>query len=221
MNEDHLARIQAIAEAALLAAGKPLSIEQLRELFTEDERPARQVMEHALMLLEKACEGRGFELKKVASGYRLQVREEFAPWVGRLFEEKPQRYSRALLETLALIAYRQPITRGEIEDIRGVTVSSNIIRTLLEREWVRVVGHRDVPGRPAMYATTKQFLDYFNLTGLDELPPLSEVRDLEEIGREIEKNIQGEIQFESSEGDSDSQNGSPEGQAEHPEQTLH
>ncbi len=221
MNEDHLARIQAIAEAALLAAGKPLSIEQLRELFTEDERPARQVMEHALMLLEKACEGRGFELKKVASGYRLQVREEFAPWVGRLFEEKPQRYSRALLETLALIAYRQPITRGEIEDIRGVTVSSNIIRTLLEREWVRVVGHRDVPGRPAMYATTKQFLDYFNLTGLDELPPLSEVRDLEEIGREIEKNIQGEIQFESSEDDSDSQNGSPEGQAEHPEQTLH
>ncbi|KPQ27701.1 MAG: segregation and condensation protein B [Marinobacter excellens HL-55] len=221
MNEDHLARIQTIAEAALLAAGKSLSIEQLRELFTEDERPARQVMEHALMLLEKACEGRGFELKKVASGYRLQVREEFAPWVGRLFEEKPQRYSRALLETLALIAYRQPITRGEIEDIRGVTVSSNIIRTLLEREWARVVGHRDVPGRPAMYATTKQFLDYFNLTGLDELPPLSEVRDLEEIGREIEKNIQGEIQFESSEDDSDSQNGSPEGQAEHPEQTLH
>lgn len=221
MNEEHLARIQAIAEAALLAAGKPLSVEQLRELFTEDERPARQVMEHALMLLEKACEGRGFELKKVASGYRLQVREEFAPWVGRLFEEKPQRYSRALLETLALIAYRQPITRGEIEDIRGVTVSSNIIRTLLEREWARVVGHRDVPGRPAMYATTKQFLDYFNLTGLDELPPLSEVRDLEEIGREIEKNIQGEIQFESSEGDSDSQNSSPEGQAEHPEQTLH
>lgn len=108
-----------------------------------------------------------------------------------MFEEKPQRYSRALLETLALIAYRQPITRGEIEDIRGVTVSSNIIRTLLEREWVRVVGHRDVPGRPAMYATTRQFLDYFNLTGLDELPPLSEVRDLEEIGREIERNIQG------------------------------
>lgn len=221
MNEEHLARIQAIAEAALLAAGKPLNLEQLRDLFMEEERPARQVMEHALMLLEKACEGRGFELKKVASGYRLQVREEFAPWVSRLFEEKPQRYSRALLETLALIAYRQPITRGEIEDIRGVTVSSNIIRTLLEREWVRVVGHRDVPGRPAMYATTKQFLDYFNLTGLDELPPLSEVRDLEEIGREIEKNIQGEIQFESSEGNSNRQDDSPEDQAEHPEQTLH
>ncbi|MCM0612231.1 SMC-Scp complex subunit ScpB [Marinobacter sediminum] len=206
MNEEHLLRIQAITEAALLAAGKPLSLDQLRELFTEDERPARQVMEHVMVLLEDACDGRGFELRKVASGYRLQVRQEYAPWVGKLFEEKPQRYSRALLETLALIAYRQPITRGEIEDIRGVTVSSNIIRTLLEREWVRVVGHRDVPGRPAMYATTKQFLDYFNLTGLDQLPPLSEIRDLEEIGREIEKNMQAEIEFESpSKSDSDEQ----------------
>ena len=209
MNEEHLLRIRAIVEAALLAAGKPLSLDQLRELFTEDERPARQVMEHVMMLLEEACEGRGFELKKVASGYRLQVREDYAPWVGRLFEERPQRYSRALLETLALISYRQPITRGEIEDIRGVTVSSNIIRTLLEREWVRVVGHRDVPGRPAMYATTKQFLDYFNLSGLDQLPPLSEVRDLEEIGREIEKNMQAEIEFESPKEDDSS------------EQTLH
>jgi segregation and condensation protein B len=199
MNEEHLARLQAIVEAALLAAGKPLSVEQLRGLFSEEERPARQVMEHVLTMLEKACEGRGFELKNVASGYRLQVRQEFAPWIRRLFEEKPQRYSRALLETLALIAYRQPITRGEIEEIRGVTVSSNIIRTLAEREWVRVVGHRDVPGRPAMYATTRQFLDYFNLTGLDELPPLSEIRDLEEIGREMEENMQGEIEFDSSE----------------------
>ena len=198
MNEEHLARLQAIVEAALLAAGKPLSVEQLRGLFSEEERPARQVMEHVLTMLEKACEGRGFELKNVASGYRLQVRQEFAPWIRRLFEEKPQRYSRALLETLALIAYRQPITRGEIEEIRGVTVSSNIIRTLAEREWVRVVGHRDVPGRPAMYATTRQFLDYFNLTGLDELPPLSEIRDLEEIGREMEENMQGEIEFDSS-----------------------
>ncbi|MBR9869560.1 MAG: SMC-Scp complex subunit ScpB [Gammaproteobacteria bacterium] len=196
MNEDEKVRIQAIVEAALLASGKPLSIEQLRDLFLESERPTRHAMEQAVVQLETDCEGRGFELKQVASGYRLQVRAEFAPWVGRLFEEKPQRYSRALLETLALIAYRQPITRGEIEEIRGVTVSSNIIRTLLEREWVRVVGHRDVPGRPAMYATTKQFLDYFNLTGLDELPALSEVRDLEEIGREIEKNMQGETELE-------------------------
>jgi len=212
MNEEHLLRIQAIAEAALLAVGKPLSLDQLRDLFSEEERPARQVMEHVMVLLETACEGRGFELKKVASGYRLQVREEFAPWVGRLFEEKPQRYSRALLETLALIAYRQPITRGEIEDIRGVTVSSNIIRTLLEREWVRVVGHRDVPGRPAMYATTKQFLDYFNLTGLDQMPPLNEIRDLEEIGREIEKNMQAEIEFDSSAAENDDESAS---------QTLH
>ncbi|MDK8465339.1 SMC-Scp complex subunit ScpB [Marinobacter sp. SS13-12] len=220
MNEENLKKIQAITEAALLAAGKPMSVEQLRELFEEDERPARQIMEHVLVLLEQSCQGRGFELKKVASGYRLQVREEYAPWVGRLFEEKPQRYSRALLETLALVAYRQPITRGEIEDIRGVTVSSNIVRTLLEREWVRVVGHRDVPGRPAMYATTKQFLDYFNLEGLDQLPPLSEIRDLEEIGREIEKNIQAEIEFESparETGDDDGET-SPESS---PGQTLH
>lgn len=220
MNDENLRKIQAITEAALLAAGKPMSLEQLRELFDEDERPARQVMEHVLALLEAACKGRGFELKKVASGYRLQVREEYAPWVARLFEEKPQRYSRALLETLALIAYRQPITRGEIEDIRGVTVSSNIIRTLLEREWVRVVGHRDVPGRPAMYATTRQFLDYFNLSDLDQLPPLSEVRDLEEIGREIEKNMQAEIEFDASAGDEGDDAGEPAADTDS-NQTLH
>lgn len=220
MNEENLRKIQAITEAALLVAGKPLSVEQLRELFAEDERPARQIMEHVLVLLEQSCQGRGFELRKVASGYRLQVREEYAPWVGRLFEEKPQRYSRALLETLALVAYRQPITRGEIEDIRGVTVSSNIVRTLLEREWVRVVGHRDVPGRPAMYATTKQFLDYFNLEGLDQLPPLSEIRDLEEIGREIEKNMQAEIEFESPARDAGEDDGESTPESS-PGQTLH
>lgn len=196
MNEENLRRVQNIVEAALLAAGRPLTLDQLRDLFEEHERPARQVMEHVMMLLEESCAGRGFELRKVASGYRFQVRQTFAPWVGRLFEDKPQRYSRALLETLALVAYRQPITRGEIEDIRGVTVSSNIIRTLQEREWIRVVGHKDVPGRPAMYATTRQFLDYFNLTSLDELPPLAEIRDLEEIGREIEREMQAEIQFD-------------------------
>ncbi|WP_421910706.1 SMC-Scp complex subunit ScpB [Marinobacter sp.] len=220
MNEENLRKIQAITEAALLAAGKPLSVDQLRDLFEEGERPARQVMEHVLLLLEQSCQGRGFELKKIASGYRLQVREEFAPWVGRLFEEKPQRYSRALLETLALIAYRQPITRSEIEDIRGVTVSSNIVRTLLEREWVRVVGHRDVPGRPAMYATTRQFLDYFNLEGLDQMPPLSEIRDLEEIGREIEKNMQAEIEFDSP-ARSTGGNGEDFNPDNAPEQTLH
>ncbi|MEQ5833544.1 SMC-Scp complex subunit ScpB [Marinobacter sp. NFXS9] len=196
MSEEQIRRIQMIIEAALLAAGKPLNLDQLRELFSEEERPARQVMEHALSQLEQACEDRSYTLCKVSSGYRFQIREDYARWVGRLFEEKPQRYSRALLETLALIAYRQPITRGEIEDIRGVTVSSNIIRTLMEREWVRVVGHKDVPGRPAMYATTRQFLDYFNMTSLEQLPPLSEIRDLEEIGREVEQKIQAEIQFD-------------------------
>ncbi|MGP4842529.1 SMC-Scp complex subunit ScpB [Marinobacter sp. 1Y8] len=204
MNEEQIRRVQNIIEGALLTSGKPLNLDQLRELFTEDERPARQVMEHAISQLELACADRSYEVVKVASGYRLQIRSEYASWVGRLFEEKPQRYSRALLETLALIAYRQPITRGEIEDIRGVAVSSNIIRTLTEREWLRIVGHKDVPGRPAMYATTRQFLDYFGLKTLEQLPPLSEIRDLEEIGREIEQKIQAEIQFEPSSDASDS-----------------
>lgn len=227
MSEERIRHLQAIVEAALLAAGKPLSLDQLQELFDDNDRPARQLMEHVMAQLEAACEGRGFELKKVASGYRLQVREAYAKWVSRLFEERPQRYSRALLETLALIAYRQPITRGEIEEIRGVTVSSNIVRTLLEREWVRVVGHRDVPGRPAMYATTRQFLDYFNMTSLDQLPPLSEVRDLEDIGREIEKNMQGEIAFSESaapESEPDPDNGEVAESGEpsqDPQQTLH
>ncbi len=196
MNENDLRRVQAIVEAALLTAGKPLGVDQLRDLFDETERPTKQFIEHVLFQLEQESADRGVELKKVASGYRFQVRQAYAAYVGRLFEERPQRYSRALLETLALIAYRQPITRGEIEDIRGVTVSSNIVRTLQERDWVRVVGHRDVPGRPAMYATTRQFLDYFNLDSLERLPTLSDVRDLEAIGREIEQTLQAEIEFE-------------------------
>ncbi|OEY67406.1 SMC-Scp complex subunit ScpB [Marinobacter sp. X15-166B] len=195
-NFEEVRHLQTIFEGALLAAGRPLSIDQLRALFTDDERPTRQKTLRALASLEASCAGRGFELKQVASGYRLQVREEVALWVSRLFEERPARYSRALLETLALIAYRQPITRGEIEDIRGVSVSSNIVRTLLEREWVRVVGHREVPGRPAMYATTRQFLDYFNLSSLDQLPPLSEIRNLDDIGREIERKLQTEVELE-------------------------
>ncbi|WP_097461684.1 SMC-Scp complex subunit ScpB [Mangrovitalea sediminis] len=199
MNEERLLKVRNIVEAALLASPKPLDIERLCGLFDENERPTRQAVEHVLSLIDRDCEGRGYALKRVASGYRFQVREEYASWVGRLWEERPQRYSRALLETLALIAYRQPITRGDIEDIRGVAVSSNIIRTLQEREWIRVVGHRDVPGRPAMYATTRQFLDYFNLASLDQLPPLSEVRDLEEISREVEERLQAEIPFEDTE----------------------
>jgi segregation and condensation protein B len=190
MMSDAALPITGIIEAVLLTAGKPLTVQQLRDVFDENGRPTYKAVEQALVELEQLCSGRGIELKKVASGYRLQVRESFAPWVARLFEEKPPRYSRALLETLALIGYRQPITRGEIEDIRGVAVSSNIIRTLVEREWVKIVGHREVPGRPAMYATTRQFLDYFNLTSLEQLPPLSDSRDLDAIGREIEKKIE-------------------------------
>ena len=172
-------QLAAVLEAILLAAGKPLSLERLGELFDEHERPAPKLLREALSVLAGSCLGRGFELCEVASGYRLQVRERFAPWVGRLWEERPQRYSRALLETLALIAYRQPITRGEIEEVRGVTVNSNIVKTLLERDWIRVVGYREVPGRPAMFATTREFLDYFNLRNLDELPPLAALRELE------------------------------------------
>jgi segregation and condensation protein B len=168
-----------LLEAFLLASGKPQSLESLFELFEEGERPEPPVFKKALAILAKSCDGRAFELKEVASGYRLQIREKYSPWVGRLWEERPQRYSRAMLETMALIAYRQPITRGEIEDVRGVAVNSNIVKTLMEREWIRIVGHRDVPGKPAMFATTKAFLDHFNLKNLDDLPPLAELRELE------------------------------------------
>ncbi|MBF7729507.1 SMC-Scp complex subunit ScpB [Pseudomonas sp. N040] len=171
--------LASLLEAFLLAAGRPLSLERMAELFEEAERPEPALLRQALEILRQSCEGRAFELKEVASGFRLQVREQFAPWVGRLWDERPQRYSRAMLETLALIAYRQPITRGEIEDIRGVAVNSQIVKTLLEREWIRVVGHRDVPGKPEMFATTRVFLDYFNLKGLEELPTLAALRDLE------------------------------------------
>ncbi|NWB29340.1 SMC-Scp complex subunit ScpB [Pseudomonas gingeri] len=179
MNLTEPRELAPLLEAFLLASGKPQSLERLYELFEEAERPEPPVFKKALALLAKSCDGRAFELKEVASGYRLQIREKFSPWVGRLWEERPQRYSRAMLETLALIAYRQPITRGEIEDVRGVAVNSQIVKTLLEREWIRVVGYREVPGKPAMFATTKAFLDHFNLKNLDDLPPLAELRELE------------------------------------------
>ncbi|MFV3406177.1 MULTISPECIES: SMC-Scp complex subunit ScpB [Pseudomonas] len=179
MNLNEPRELASLIEAFLLASGKPQSLERLYELFEEAERPAPAIFKKALEVLAKSCNGRAFELKEVASGYRLQIRESYAPWVGRLWEERPQRYSRALLETLALIAYRQPITRGEIEDVRGVAVNSNIIKTLIEREWIRIVGYREVPGRPAMFATTRAFLDHFNLKSLDALPALAELRELE------------------------------------------
>ena len=174
-----------IIEGALLAAGKAMTVAQLAELFEEQERPQNTDIREALKVVADRCEDRGFELQEVASGFRFQVRQSLSPWVARLWQERPQKYSRALLETLSLIAYRQPITRGEIEEIRGVAVSSNIVKTLHEREWIRVVGHRDVPGRPAMYATTRAFLDYFNLKNLDQLPALAEIRDLETLNAEL------------------------------------
>lgn len=174
-----------IVEAALLAAGRPLSLDAMLALFLDYEQPARADLREVLEALAAEYAERGIQLREVGSGWRIEVRSDFAPWVSRLWEEKPPRYSRALLETLALIAYRQPITRGEIEEIRGVTVSTNIVKTLSEREWVRVVGHRDVPGRPALYATTRAFLDYFGLGSLEDLPPLAEIKDLDSLNKQF------------------------------------
>ncbi len=182
-------KIKYIVEAALLAAGGPLSVDNLLELFLPDERPERKTVREALAELSGEYEGRAIQLVEVGSGFRINVRADFSPWISRLWEERPPRYSRALLETLALIAYRQPITRGEIEDIRGVSVSSNIVKTLMEREWVREVGHRDVPGKPALLATTREFLDYFGLKGLEELPTLAEIKDLDSINCELELEV--------------------------------
>lgn len=177
--------LKAIVEALLLAAAEPLSLERLLEVFPEEARPERETLRAALSDLAAACEGRGVELVEVAGGFRLQVPQAFAPWVSRLWEERAAHYSRALLETLALIAYRQPITRGEIEAVRGVSLSGGIMKTLQEREWIKVVGHREVPGRPALYATTRAFLDYFNLKSLSELPPLEAARELDAVGLEL------------------------------------
>lgn len=179
-------KLQRVIEGALLASGQPLNAAKVLTLFEKSEAPSKEEIQEAFEAIAANCEGRGFELKEVATGWRFQVREETATWVNRLFDEKPQKYSRALLETLALIAYRQPITRGDIEEIRGVAVSSHIIKTLSEREWIKVVGHRDVPGRPSLYATTRQFLDYFNLKSLEELPSLGEISDLENLNPELE-----------------------------------
>ncbi len=180
-------KLKNILEAVLLAAEHSLTVIQLEALFElDEERPTRDEIRKALHEMTDDYESRGFELKQVASGFRLQVRQEFSDWVGRLWEEKPARYTRALLETMALIAYRQPVTRGEIEEVRGVSVSSNIIKTLLERDWIKVLGHKDVPGKPTLYGTTKEFLDYFNLQKLDQLPTLAEIKDLDSIHPELE-----------------------------------
>jgi segregation and condensation protein B len=179
-------QLKGIIEAALLAYGQPLGVEQLREIFEEFERPEAAQVRKALAALADDCEGRPVELVEVASGFRLQVRKEFSSRLSRLWQERPTRYSRALLETLALIAYRQPVTRGEIENVRGVTVNPNIIRTLTERGWIRVVGHREVPGHPELLGTTREFLDYFGLRSLDELPSLAALRDMDDVGIQLD-----------------------------------
>lgn len=182
-------QLERILEAILLAAGQPLSHAQLASLFNDEERPPGGEISRALEKIGNDCFRRGVELKKVASGYRFQVRQDLNEWVSRLWKERPQRYSRALLETIALIAYRQPITRAEIESVRGVSVSTNIIRTLQEREWIRVVGHRDVPGKPALFGTTHAFLDSFGLQNLDDLPTLAEIRDMENLVPELQFDV--------------------------------
>jgi segregation and condensation protein B len=179
-------QLKQVVEAALLAFGQPLSVDQLREIFDEFERPEAAAIRRALAELAEDCHGRPMELVEVASGWRLQVRAEFSGRLSKLWQERPSRYSRALLETLALIAYRQPITRAEIEDVRGVTVNPNIVRTLTERGWIRVVGHREVPGHPELLGTTREFLDYFGLKSLDELPSLAALKDMDDVGIQLE-----------------------------------
>jgi len=199
-------KLKNIIEAALLAVAHPMSVEQLTKLFDDEDRPSASAIKDTIRQLQNDCDGRGVELKEIASGYRYQARQEFSGWLSRLWEERPAKYSRAALETLALIAYRQPVTRAEIEDVRGVGVSSSIVKTLIEREWIRVVGHRDVPGRPALYATTKQFLDYFNMKCLEELPTLAEIKDLEELNPQLDLPNPDEEKLDNPSTDDDEQN---------------
>ncbi len=189
MNEDELKKI---IEAVLYASDEPMSLNRLMSLFPGESHPGRDAIRAAISQLQEEAEDRSVELKQVGSGYRYQVRQDYAEWVSKLWEERPARYSRASLETLALIAYRQPVTRAEIEEVRGVSVSSQIIKAFIERDWVKVVGHRDVPGKPALYATTKGFLDYFNLKSLEDLPSLAEIRDIDSINEKLELSLPGE-----------------------------
>jgi segregation and condensation protein B len=177
--------LKQILEGAILAANEPVSFERLKQIFTETDAVTDKQIKEAIALLIQDTENRAYELKEVASGYRFQVKSTFSPWLIKLWEEKPQKYSKAVLETLALIAYRQPVTRTEVEEIRGVTSSTHIFKTLQDREWIKVVGHKDVAGRPGLYATTKAFLDYFNLRSLEELPTLSEIMDLDKVDESL------------------------------------
>lgn len=204
-------KLSQIVEAILLAAQKPLSVDQLLNLL-ELEFPdlTREEIREAIADTEQAYAGRALGIQEVAGGYRFQIRQSYAEWVGKLSEERPQKYSRALLETLAIIAYRQPITRADIEDIRGVAVSTQIVKTLQERDWIRVVGHKEVPGRPALLATTRQFLDYFNLSSLDQLPPLADIRDFDEVSRSLDLKLEDVI----------SGNETSDGEASHDEESA-
>lgn len=217
-NELTQEQIKNILEAALLAADHPLTIDHLMRLFEGDQHvPEREQIKTCIEALQADCQSRGVELTKVASGYRYQTRLELQTWVARLHAEKIPRYSRALMETLALIVYKQPITRAEIEDVRGVSVSSNIMKILMEREWVKVVGHKEVPGRPAMFATSKKFLDYFNLTNLNQLPTLADIKDFEQIAPELdftEVTEQTELETAASDNDADPQ-------AQQPDMSVH
>lgn len=186
-------QLKFIIEAALLGAGRPMSLDELRALFgDENEAPAKPEIREALASLEQDYDERGISLKEVASGFRIQVKPSMSPWLAKLSEERAPRYSRALMETLSIIAYRQPVTRGDIEDIRGVAVTTNIFRTLLERNWIRAVGHRDVPGKPELFGTTREFLDYFGLKALDDLPTLADLKDLDALNVQLE--LPGEAQ---------------------------
>jgi len=198
--------IKNIIEAALMVSSQPLSIKRLMNLFEENKslQPNRDNIKKAICDLQKDYEGRGVNLVEVASGFRFQADDEYAGWVNHLFDERPPRYSRALLETLSIIAYRQPITRGEIEDIRGVSVSGTITKTLQEREWIKVVGHRDVPGRPELLATTKSFLDYFNLKRLSDLPPLADIKDFDSINPDLFETLEKELAKDSKKSPGDS-----------------
>lgn len=180
-------------EAILLASGEPLTLDRIGQCFLEQERPEKSQLKEALSVLIEDYQQRGIELKQIASGYCFQARQEYSEWIARLWEEKPPRYSRALLETLVIIAYRQPVTRADIEDVRGVAVSTHIIKTLLEREWIKIIGHRDVPGKPAILGTTKQFLDYFNLASLEDLPPLAEVKDIDQLIQSVDEKVQARV----------------------------
>lgn len=214
-------KLKNILEAILLSADRPLKLKDIIAVFEKDkEQPEKDEISKALLELSEDYEkSRGFELNKVASGYRIQVKQEYSTWVSRLWDEKPVRYTRALLETMSLIAYRQPVTRGEIEDVRGVSVSSNIIRTMLERNWIRVLGHKDVPGKPELFGTTKEFLDYFNLKSLNDLPSLEEIKDLDNVYPELA--LDDAMSDENSSDDASADEPADESRAEHREVEEH